>query len=240
MINQTQKAESTNNVLFQELDNKPKTRIAKKVLDRDDFMLLFIKQLEYQDPLKPLENNEMATQLALFNQLDELYSINQKFDSMISIMKNNNFNLYTSIIGKTVEVEDNIARVENGKFMGARLVLEKPTQHVIVKIADEKGNIVRTIDMGSLSSGEHIIEWDAKDDQGNKLQDGVYKIMIQSEDEDYSGKLYVKGKITSVSFDGEETDLVFNNKTKISLDDIKKLYDYQENNTNDLNNKEDL
>jgi len=45
-------------------------RIPKKVLDREAFMQLFIKQLQFQDPMKPVENHEMALQLAAFNQVD--------------------------------------------------------------------------------------------------------------------------------------------------------------------------
>jgi len=234
-----QTTETTSSTLFQELDTTPQIREPKKVLDRDDFMLLFIKQLEYQDPLKPLENNEMATQLALFNQLDELYSLNQKLDSLISIMENSNFNLYSSIIGKTVEIEGNVGRIEGGTFMGARLILDEPTQHVIIKIADESGNIVRTMDMGSLAAGEHQIEWDGTDDQGNPLPDGNYRLIIETEDGEYSGQLLVKGKITSVSLSDQENTLYFNDLTPISLDEIREIYESQTNEADNLQESEE-
>ena len=57
--------------------NSNTQRVAKKVLDMQDFIQLFITQLQYQDPMNPIENNEMAIQLALFNQVDQLFKINE-------------------------------------------------------------------------------------------------------------------------------------------------------------------
>ncbi|HFB83209.1 MAG TPA: flagellar hook assembly protein FlgD, partial [Thermodesulfatator sp.] len=60
-------------------------RVPKKVLDRDDFMMLFITQLQYQDPMNPIQNNEMAQQLALFNQVDQLFNLNENFEKLVSL-----------------------------------------------------------------------------------------------------------------------------------------------------------
>ena len=43
-----------------------------------DYMNLLITQLQNQNPLEPLDNNQMATQLAQLSQLQQLESMNKK------------------------------------------------------------------------------------------------------------------------------------------------------------------
>lgn len=41
-----------------------------------DFMTLLVTQLQYQDPTDPVDNQQFVAQLATFNSLDQLVSIN--------------------------------------------------------------------------------------------------------------------------------------------------------------------
>ena len=118
-------------------------RVPKKVLDKEDFMKLFITQLEYQDPMKPIDNNEMAMQLALFNQVDQLFNINDNLKQLMDMAGSLNISFASSLIGKKVKVETNIGRVENGKFLGGEFTLDEPVNSAEIVIRDSKGKIVK-------------------------------------------------------------------------------------------------
>ena len=200
----------------------------KKVLDRDDFMLLFVKQLEYQDPMHPLENNEMAMQLALFNQLDELYSLNEKMGQFLKIYQNDANINYASLVGKLVEVEGNIGRIEDGKFLGAKIIADDELENVKVKIYDEEGNLVKTIDMGILPEGEHEIEWDGTDNDGKQVSDGNYIINVEYQgQEDKEGKepykIMVKGRVTGVTLGESETKIQVNDNFEVNFEEIHQI-----------------
>ena len=64
-----------------------------------DYMKLLITQLQNQDPLEPLNNNEMASQLAQFSQLQQLESMNSNFAEVLAITNRSYAN---SLIGKEV------------------------------------------------------------------------------------------------------------------------------------------
>jgi flagellar basal-body rod modification protein FlgD len=64
-----------------------------------DYMKLLITQLQNQNPLEPLDNNEMASQLAQFSQLQQLESLNSSFASALSTAQHNYAN---SLIGKEI------------------------------------------------------------------------------------------------------------------------------------------
>jgi len=52
------------------------TQSGTKTLTEADFMQLFLAQMQYQDPLQPMDNNEVATQLAQFETVDALTTMN--------------------------------------------------------------------------------------------------------------------------------------------------------------------
>jgi flagellar basal-body rod modification protein FlgD len=64
-----------------------------------DYMKLLITQLQNQNPLEPMDNNEMASQLAQFSQLQQLESMNSSFASVLSTTERNYAN---SLIGKEI------------------------------------------------------------------------------------------------------------------------------------------
>ena len=49
-----------------------------------DYMTLLVTQLQNQNPLEPLNNNEMASQLAQFSQLQQLESMNTSFSEVLT------------------------------------------------------------------------------------------------------------------------------------------------------------
>ena len=64
-----------------------------------DYMKLLITQLKNQNPLEPMDNNEMASQLAQFSQLQQLESMNSNFANVLS---NTERTYANSLIGKEI------------------------------------------------------------------------------------------------------------------------------------------
>lgn len=64
-----------------------------------DYMNLLITQLQNQNPLEPLDNNEMASQLAQFSQLQQLETMNNSFAEVLSATE---LSYANSLLGKEV------------------------------------------------------------------------------------------------------------------------------------------
>jgi hypothetical protein len=70
-----------------------------------------------------------------------------------------------------------------------RFELDEPAR-VSVAILDSSGRYVRSLDPGSLlSSGEHAIEWNGRDDSGVDLPSGIYLLSLDTGNERHGGKL---------------------------------------------------
>ena len=64
-----------------------------------DYMKLLITQLQNQNPLEPLDNNEMASQLAQFSQLQQLETMNESFAKVLATTE---LTYANSLLGKEV------------------------------------------------------------------------------------------------------------------------------------------
>jgi flagellar basal-body rod modification protein FlgD len=204
--------------------SKPNTqRIPKKNLDMQDFIQLFITQLQYQDPMNPIENNDMAIQLALFNQVDQLFKINKTLDTLVNMAKSLDLAYVSNLLGKKVKVEKNVGRVENGEFLGGEFNLDEPVNYLEIVIKDDKGNLVDKIQLSGLKAGNYKIQWDATDLKGNKVPDGNYLFsIIIPENTNRTINPTMIAKVTGAKL-GDNTQIVINENYTVDLKDIKEL-----------------
>ncbi len=68
-----------------------------------DYMKLLVTQLQNQDPLEPMDNNQMASQLTMFSQLEQLESMNRSFTQSLDAVQRSYAN---SLLGKEVSFAD--------------------------------------------------------------------------------------------------------------------------------------
>lgn len=80
-----------------------------------DYMKLLVTELQNQNPLEPLDNKEMAAQLAQFSQLQQLETMNSSFAKVLTTVERN---YASSLIGKSVsfvaETAEGTNAIESG------------------------------------------------------------------------------------------------------------------------------
>src|SRR5689334_23467445 len=75
--------------------------LPKSVVNQDDFLKILLTQLQFQDPLKPLDNQEFIAQLAQFTNLEQTRELDDSVGTLLSIQS---INQSIGLIGKTVDV----------------------------------------------------------------------------------------------------------------------------------------
>lgn len=58
-------------------------REIKHVMDKDDFLMLYIEQLKNQNPLDPMDTNQMASQMSQFSAVEQLVNINSSINKIL-------------------------------------------------------------------------------------------------------------------------------------------------------------
>lgn len=156
-----------------------KQEALKNKLNKDDYLNLMVTQLKYQDPTKPLENHEMATQLAQFNTVEQLIGVNTTLQAMQNQSAQANIDKLTPYLGRVVEVSGGKMQVTPEMQVTQGIVdLPGKAGSVSVLIKDAQGSVVRTLGLGEKSSGRHVIDWDGKTDGGVNAKSGEYSFEV--------------------------------------------------------------
>lgn len=75
--------------------------LPKSVVSQDDFLKILLTQLQFQDPLKPLDNQEFIAQLAQFTNLEQTRQLDDSVSTLLTIQSSTQS---IGLIGKTVDV----------------------------------------------------------------------------------------------------------------------------------------
>jgi flagellar basal-body rod modification protein FlgD len=201
-----------------------------KVLGKDEFMQLLTVQLRHQDPLDPMNNEEMIAQLAQFSSLEQLENMNANLESSINLdlmltqVLNNT--AAAGLIGKTVVAAGNMVTLDASEAVPVNFDLASDAHRVVVTIYDENGTAVRTIEAENLQGGRNEISWDGTGTNGSRLSEGTYTFEVQAfdgEDNAIGVTHLVVGQIEKAKFkDGDA--IVILSGIEVPISEIIEIY----------------
>jgi flagellar basal-body rod modification protein FlgD len=193
----------------------------KSTLNQEDFLNLFITQMKYQNPLQPMDNYQMASQMAQMNSVEALKSMNQTLNDIGTSQASLNNLLAPALIGKTVEAKGNRLSITQGKVLDGTYQLSQPGK-VLIQIFDANGNLVRDIQAGIKDTSKQKINWDGKDQKGTTLPDGAYFFQVTAVDakgQAVPATTLRVGTLTGVSFESGKAYFDMGGE-KITLNEI--------------------
>ncbi len=178
------------------------------IMDQEDFLQMLVTQMQYQDPLNPMESQEFASQLAQFSSVEQLTNINDNLAESLSVdlvlTQAINNTLSTTIIGKEAKGEGNAVMFNENGEAHVSFELEDDADTVEISILDSNGNTVRTWTEENLSSGEHTYEWDLLNNNGETLSEGEYTFEINAYDVNGNAidtQSYMIGTVTGIRYE---------------------------------------
>jgi flagellar basal-body rod modification protein FlgD len=154
--------------------------------DTDKFMTLLVTQLKNQDPMNPLDNAQLTSQLAQLSTVTGVNKLNTTLESLKSSYQSSESMAATNLIGHGVLVEGDYAQLSSGKaIMGVQLATAADSVKVIIT-DPTTGKDVQTIDLGAQPAGSIPLPWDGvvdpanvnADGSGVALKDGKYLIRV--------------------------------------------------------------
>jgi len=129
---------------------------------QDRFLKLLVAQLNNQDPLNPMDNAQMTTQMAQINTVSGIQELNATLKGMAAQMMATQTLQGAALIGRDVLSEGNQLSFEGSVARGA-LSLDRAATQVQVDIIGRNGERIDTVRLGALGPGQHAFEWDAGD-----------------------------------------------------------------------------
>lgn len=180
-------------------------------LDKDDFLQLFITQLQNQDPLNPQDSSEFISQLAQLTQVEQAYNTNTNLESLLTAQNNAMSLSSVSFIGKTVTALGNGIPYDGATAATIAFNLPEAVTGATVAISDSSGNVVRNISLDAMAAGSGSCVWDGTDNDGNALAAGTYTYALTatgSYGTSVTATTYTTGTISGVSFDSDTPSVV--------------------------------
>ncbi|RFP14831.1 MULTISPECIES: flagellar hook assembly protein FlgD [unclassified Duganella] len=156
--------------------------------DQDKFMKLLVTQLQNQDPLNPMDNAAMTSQLAQLSTVTGINKVNATLESLRTDQAASQSLTATNLIGKGVLVAgagiqlststDDAGKSTSTSVFGVDLA--SPAESVTISIQDKSGATVRTMSMKSTDVGTYPITWDGTTDGKTAAPAGAYTFTVKA------------------------------------------------------------
>jgi flagellar basal-body rod modification protein FlgD len=199
----------------------PKTGVEES---QDRFLKLLVTQMKNQDPLNPMDNAQVTSQMAQLSTVSGIDKLNATLAALSSSMVASHSMQAASMIGHVVVVPGSRLELKGGKAAGA-LELKQPADSVSVQIMDATGNVVRNLKMGGQESGVVPIQWDGKNDASTELPDGNYHFSASAQlgNDKSSVNTLSYGLVSGVSQKPEGASLEVDQLGEINMDAVKQI-----------------
>ncbi len=187
---------------------------------QDRFLKLLVTQMKNQDPLNPMDNAEITSQMA---QLSTVTGIEKLNETLSAFTKAQAFQA-VDMIGRYVLAPGEHMDLASGTGLGG-VELASAADKVTVKIFNENDQLVRTMELGKLDAGVNAFTWDGKTDAGATAPDGSYTFTVSAklEGETVTASSLSVGKVQSVLMDDIGPALSVSGMGLVDLGDVKQV-----------------
>lgn len=193
----------SSNSLLNTSSNNSASSLSALSEDYERFLTLLTAQIQYQDPLEPMDSTQFVTQLAQLSQVEQAVSTNDNLEklgasigSLVSVSG-------ADMVGRDVTIASAQFGLENGATDASYRAPEGTTS-LTARILDENGTVIRTLtDLPTDPTKVHQLAWDGKDEAGNSLLDGEYVLSlaaVDAEDNNLQPSVFRKARVEEVLF----------------------------------------
>lgn len=144
---------------------------------QDRFLKLLVTQMRNQDPLSPMDNAQVTSQLAQISTVGGIDKLNTSLAGMAAAMSTTQ---NASLIGRTVVVSSDLVRFDGSAPVTVGVDLANGAEKVNVAIMDATGRAVRRLEFGALPQGTSTFAWDGRNDAGDRLKGGDYTLRLEA------------------------------------------------------------
>jgi flagellar basal-body rod modification protein FlgD len=144
---------------------------------QDRFMKLLVTQMKNQDPLNPMDNAQVTSQMAQLSTVSGIDKLNTAMTSLQSSYQASQTLAATSLIGHGVLAPGSAMTLSKGSAVFG-IDLPSSADNVTVSIRDASGKVVHTESLGAQAAGSVPLNWDGTLDAGGKAADGQYSFSV--------------------------------------------------------------
>jgi flagellar basal-body rod modification protein FlgD len=165
----------------------------------DRFLKLLVTQMQNQDPLNPMDNAQVTSQMAQINTVSGIQTLNTTVQGLNGQFVQMQALQGAALVGRDITVVGNRLDVENGSGSGA-FELATPADNVKVEVLNPAGRVVETLNLGTQGAGRHDIAWDAR--TADPAQEYRFRVIATSGAQSVSATPLMRDQVQAISTTG--------------------------------------
>jgi len=194
------------------------------MLTQEDFFSLLTAELAHQDPTEPTDNNEMISQMTAFSTTDGVATLNEQFTSFAASMSSSQALQASSLVGRSVLVDDNTFGMNEGDSINGKVVTDEDASNVNIYVESTAGEIIQTVAVGAVSAGESSFTWNGLDGNGDPAPTGAYRFrvagLVDGQASEIQAMTYRKVDSVTLAGSGGNIVLNLNGGSSMALQDV--------------------
>jgi flagellar basal-body rod modification protein FlgD len=151
---------------------------AKELNDR--FLKLLVAQMNNQDPLNPLDNAQVTSQMAQINTVTGINGLNDTVGKLLENFARLEAMQAAQLTGREVLVTGQTMRLGAEGAGTAAIQLTQPADQVVVEVRDGTGQVVREMRLGPQKDGLQRFSWDGQTASGARAPAGTYSFSVKA------------------------------------------------------------
>lgn len=185
----------------------------------DRFLKLLVAQMQNQDPLNPMDNAQVTSQIAQINTVTGIDKLNTTVQGLNTQFVQMQALQGATLVGTDVIVAGNkLSTNEAGKVQGG-FDLGSAADTVKVEILSGSGQVIDTVDLGAQSTGRHSFDWTPS--AGVSASNGqAFRIVAKSGATTLTATPLMRDKVDAVTT-GDSLQLELSKSGTVKYTDIK-------------------
>ena len=187
---------------------------------QDRFLKLLVTQLKNQDPLSPMDNAQLTSQIAQINTVSGIATLNTSVQQLSSQFLQLQTLQGASLVGKDVVVPGNKLDIADGIAQGG-FELTGAADAVKVEVLSPAGRVLDTLNLGAQGVGLHSFDWaSGKYDNTSNL---AFRITASSGATALTPTALMRDKVNAVSTSGNALQLQLQNSGTVAYATVRAI-----------------
>jgi flagellar basal-body rod modification protein FlgD len=125
----------------------------------DRFLKLLVTQMQNQDPMSPMDNAQVTSQMAQINTVTGIDKLNSSINAMSAQFVQMQAMQGASLVGRGVLVDGNSLALDSAGKASGGYELAGAADSVKVEVLSPSGRVLDTLNLGADSAGRHSFDW---------------------------------------------------------------------------------
>ena len=189
------------------------------------FLKMLVAQLKNQDPLNPLDNAQVTSQMAQISTVEGISRLNATLAGMSASSGAAQSLQAANLVGRQVMTGGSTLMLADGVARGG-YQLEGGADAVTLTVRSASGVVVHRAELGAQNAGLHAFQWDGMSDAGVPAAGGAYsfEISARSGGRDVAASALMLGRVDAVSPEAGGAKLTLGGLGTVGLADIKHIF----------------